>query len=128
MLRSASGLRTPQHYNNRPPPQRKPSQPALHLQARRGSALRPPPWPARPRPERHTPLPPPNLALQQRQEDPRGRPEGRLGDGPPRPHTQGKPPAKIPITPHPSPHSRVTPHPAPPGVLQPPTPPAPQMR
>lgn len=67
----------------------------------------------RPRPERHTP-PPPNPP-RPRRADPRGMPEGRPGGGPPRPHTQGKPPAKILTTPHPSPHSR-----APPCLQQPP--------
>lgn len=78
----------------------------------------PPPLQGRPRPERHT-LPPPNPARQPSpRADPRGRPEGRPGGGPPHPHTQGKPPAKIPTTPHPSPRSRVTPCPS----LSPPTP------
>lgn len=105
-LRSASGWRMHRHYSNHRPP-RKPSQPALPPQARRGSAPMPPSRQGRPRPERHTP-PPLNLARPP-QADPRGMPEGRPGGGPPRPHTQGKPPAKIPTTPHPSPRSRATP-------------------
>lgn len=71
----------------------------------------------RPRPERHT-LPAPNPAW--RSATPEGRqerPEGRLDGGPPRPLTQGKPPVKIPITPHPNPHSREAPYP----FLSPPT-------
>ena len=106
MLRSANGWRTPQHYSNRRPP-RKPSQPALPPQARRGSAPTPPSRQERPRPERHTP-PPPNPARPPRA-DPRGTPEGQPGGGRPRLHIQGKPPAKIPTTPHPSPRSRATP-------------------
>lgn len=114
--RSASGWRIPRHYNNHRP-QRKPSLPALPLQARRGSALMPLPKQQRPRPERHT-LPPPNPAWRSAtREDRRGRPEGRAGGGPPRPHTQGKPPVKIPTTPHPNLHSRETPNP----FLGPPT-------
>lgn len=75
----------------------------------------PPSRQGKPKPERHTPLPP-NLAQQPRA-DPRGTPEGLPGGGPPRPHTQGKPPSKIPSTPRPSRRSEATPcvlpHPAP---------------
>lgn len=71
----------------------------------------PPTKQGRPRPERHT-LPLQNPAWRSAtRADRRGRPEGRPGGGPPRPHTQGKPPVKIPTTLHPNPRSRETPCP-----------------
>lgn len=105
--RSASGRRTLHRHSYRRP-RRKPKQHALPCPERKGGApTPPPPWQGSPRPERLTFLPPsrvqpsPLAEPQERLEDP-------LGGGHPRLHTQRKPPAKIPITPCPSPRSRVT--------------------